>query len=345
MRTLSADDQAWLWEELAHAIRRGQPLPAALEDLAYANKGTARGRAACHLAGSLAAGESLSQTVARDETRFGPGAAATIESGERGSRLPEALESLAERIRIEGSFRHGITHAVLYPVFIAATALAVIGLIHFRILPWFRSMQEELDYGGAYGVGVLPVVLQIEAFALVLAPALILIVLYLIPPGVVPFRRLLDSARLRLPLVGGAMRRLLLARWCGSTGMLVAAGVPEPAAVRLAGKGAGNAYVDTVSRALGERVEKGVPLGQAMREESFFPASLAWMVESAERAGGHGDVWPVAREMYRGQAQRSAYVASVLLRVFFALVAFQVVLVTVLAILMPLMRLMRNLGG
>ena len=50
MKTLSGADLEWLWAEMAHAVRVAHPLPDALRELAKANPGTRRGKAAQRIA-------------------------------------------------------------------------------------------------------------------------------------------------------------------------------------------------------------------------------------------------------------------------------------------------------
>jgi len=344
MRTLSGADQEWLWSEMAHAVRTSQPLPEALRELARANPGTRRGAAAQRIAESLSSGKTLCQTIAEDRT-FPLGAAEALEGGQRSGRLEVVLESLAENARTEANFRLGIIHAIAYPAVVAVAGLAAGTFIQLRILPLFDQMYRELDVE-------LPILTKfglrgftIEAFGLLVASALALMLLYVVPARHVPFRGICDGLRLHLPLLGDVLRRFLLARWCGSMALLVRAGVPEPLAVRLAGRSTGHAGVEMQSLRLAEELEKGTPLAEAMEEKRFFPPPLVWMVSSSQRIGGHADVWPAAQDLYQTQGERLSYVASIVLRVLFIVLAILMVAVTVMSLFLPMIKLMNSLGG
>jgi len=344
MKTLSGADLEWFWAEMAHAARTAQPLHAALGELAKANPGTRRGRAAERIAGAMSSGKSLPQAVAEDGA-FPFGAAEALESGERGGRLEEVFESLSESARTEAYFRLSITHAIIYPAVIAVAALAVAMFMLTRIMPLFEQMFKEMNLE-------MPVLTKLAlggfvtgAFVLLTVPALMLALLYVVPPRCLPFRWVCDGLRLNLPLLGEVLRRFLLARWCGAMSLLVRAGVPEPQAVRLAGRSTGHAGVEALSQWLAGELEKGRPLGEAMEEKRFFPPPLVWMVSSSQKIGGHAGVWPAAQDLYRTQGERLSYVASVILRVAFIALAFLMVMVTVAALFLPLVRLMQSLGG
>ena len=345
MKVASAQDLEWLWEEIAHAVRQENPLPTALQELSRTHAGTRRGKIARRLGESLARGMTLSDAVAVEGKRLPAGAAAAIEAGERGGQLAQSLQALAENAHAEGSLRASITQAVAYPVVLAFASLGALLFINLSILPQFQEMWDEFDVQLPATTLMLPTFLPVASVALLLLPALTLTVLYLLPAGALPCRRLLDWARVELPVMGGVMRRLAVAQWCGTMSFLVRAGVPEPQAVRLAGESIGNTSLATISQAMGDRLDAGVRLGEAMGQKRFFPPPLTWMVQASEKAGGHQHVWAAAHELYCEQSQRRAYVVSVILRVIFVCLAFQMVALTLHALFGPLIQLLHCMGG
>ena len=343
MKTLSGFDQEWLWHELAHAVRQQRPLPTALREIAETHPDTTRGRIARELGGRLARGGTLSQAVAEMGDQFPPGVAAALEAGERARRLPEVLDALSCAARAQGAFRSSILYAVTYPLILGLSALAVLLFVNFGIRPDLETLAADLELPVSKPDEIVRVLMQAGAFAVLLVPALALLLLYVAPVRCMPFRRLLDGLRMKVPLVGGVVRHHLLSRWCAGVGMLVRAGVAESAAVRLAGESVGNVNVEAESGALSARLEEGFGMGAALEESRFFPPMLAWTVQAAERAGGHSHVWPVAEELYRRQGEASAGVMSVALRTLFVLAAFLAVGVTVYSFVAILMQLMNGL--
>jgi len=262
-----------------------------------------------------------------------------------GGRLDSVLESLAHNISVETNLRLSILHAVCYPLTVGIAAFAAVLFIQRVIVPRFGEMFRELDVS-------LPQMTQwvlsgalAEAFAVLLGFSVLLLLLYVLPPQKLPFRAFFDWMRVNVPMVGRVLRRFFLARWCGTMGVLVNAGVPEAQAVRLAGRSTGHAGFEAQSEWIAAELEKGRPLAEAMGAKSFFPPMLSWMVGASQKAGGHAAIWPAAQELYRAQGERLSHVTSVVLRVVFLLLVVQVVGVTVLALFLPLIKLMNSLGG
>jgi len=331
--------------ELAHAVRRETPLTETLTALAASNAGTRRGATAERLADAVGSGMSLSEAVKSEGKRFGPGVAVSIEAGEKCGNLAEVLDGLAENARAEWGFRDAILVAVTYPLALTLVALVAVVFINFKLWPMFQEMFDELDVTLPVLTEIAPTFLQFEAFLLLLAPAVVLIALYVVPSRLLPFRVAIDVVRMRLPVVGTVMHSMLLSRWCRAMGMLVSARVDEPTAVRLSGESAGNACVRRVSGRVAEALSEGATLADAMTKYWFFPEPLVWVVGAGKDAGGHAHVWETASSLYEKRAESTARIMSVILRVVFVLLALQIVAVTVLAAFLPLIQLMNSLGG
>jgi len=344
MSRLSGADQEWLLSEMAHAVRTGEPLPETLSELAKANPGTRRGGAAHRISGALSSGLTLNQAVDK-ETCFPLGVVEAIAGGERGGRLDFVLESLAQNVGAEVNLRRSILHAICYPLTVGIGSFAAMLCIQSFIVPRFAELYRELDISLPEMTKWVMNGALAGALTALLGFSVLLLLLYILPPQKLPLRAFSDWLRVKVPLVGSVLCRFFLARWCGTMAVLVNAGVPEPQAVRLAGRSTGHAGFEAQSERIAAELEKGRPLAEAMGARSLFPPMLAWMIGASQKAGGHAAVWPAAQELYRAQGERLSYVTSVVLRVVFFLLAVEMVFATESALFLPLVRLMKSLGG
>lgn len=342
---LSGSDLEWLFGELAHAARRGKPLAPFLAELARAEEGTSRGRAAARLAQHLAEGRPLSAAVAADARRYPPGSDAAIEAGERSGRLPEALTAMAETAQIEGELKHRISYVLIYPIAVAsACSVIMIGMMGY-VLPTFQHMFDELNLELPILTQILPTVVLVTAVVGIFIPACLCALLFLLSLPWTPGRRALDYLRFHTPVLNRPVRYTLLSRWCSTAGVLFAAGAPEAGVVWLAGQSTGNATVQQLSERMALRLEAGAPLSQAMLSESFFPPVLSWMVEMSSSAGGHVGVWPMVHSLYRDHARIGAAFFAMALGIFFLCVVGALAALSVLALFLPLIKITTLLGG
>ncbi len=265
-----------------------------------------------------------------------------LAAGERAGRLPEVLDSLAQDARMVDTLRYNITYAIAYPCLLALFALGLLFALHLLLLPGFERMFRELDINLPFLTRYMPIIAPVEAVVLLVLPALALMLLYVVP-FVIPVG--LDGVRLKVPIVGRLFHRMLLARWCRMAGLLFVAGVPEPEAVRIIGRASGNRIVRKMSDRMAIALEAGVPMESVMAsEQSFFPPMLTWSAGAATASGGHARIWPVAEELYRRQARSSSAIVGVVLRLFFPVVAYQIIGMSLVAQFLPLFKLMNFIG-
>jgi len=342
MFRLSKSNLEWLWAELSLAIRQEKSVPEALEKLSQRAFGGARAQVAERLAAAVNAGKPLSQAVAEQGRTFPPGTAEMLAAGERTGRLPEVLDSLAQDARMVDTLRYNITYAIAYPCLLALFALGLLLYLRLALFPMFYAMYDEMRVTLPAMTRYMPIIVEVEIGALLVLPALALMLLYVVP-FTIPIA--LDGVRLKVPVIGRLMHRMLLARWCRMAGLLFSAGVPEPEAVRIIGRASGNRVVRRMADRMAVELESGVPMEQVMATEyRFFPPMLTWSAGAATASGGHARIWPVAEDLYRRQAQTRSVVVSAVLRLFFPLVAYQVIGMTMVALFLPLIRLMSFIG-
>ncbi len=342
MFRLSKSNLEWLWAELSLAVRQEKSVPGALDKLSQRAFEGPRARLAQQLAAAVNSGKPLSQAVAEQGRRFPPGTAEILAAGERTGRLSEVLDSLAQDARMVDTLRYNITYAILYPCILALFALGLLVYMRVVVFPMFYRMFVELDVCLPTLTLLMPTIAQVEIGVLLIFPALVLMVLYVMP-FTIPVA--LDGMRLKVPVIGRLIHRMLLARWCRMAGLLFSAGVPEPEAVRIIGRASGNRIVQKMADRMALRLEAGEPLEQVMATEHFFfPPMLTWSAGAASASGGHARIWPMAEELYRRQAQTRSVVVSAVLRLYFPLVVYQVIGLALVALFLPFTKIFWSIG-
>jgi type II secretory pathway component PulF len=99
-------------------------------------------------------------------------------------------------------------------------------------------------------------------------------------------RRLLDRAVLRLPIVGGIVRKTLTIRFCRTLGSLLANGIAVPAALNLTREVMGNEEAAGVVAAMGQELRKGSDLAKLMETSRLFPPIVIAVMRTGEETGG-----------------------------------------------------------
>jgi type II secretory pathway component PulF len=175
----------------------------------------------------------------------------------------------------------------VYPIVLTIMAAAILIFLLTYFIPKFSLMFEE--FGGTLPV-LTQAIVSVSQFvihyglilmALVMASVIVLQRLLNRDDG----RRMMERLFLNTPLLGTAIGRFALVRFCRMLGTLVAAGVPLIAALRTSKEAIGNQILaETVTSAI-EKVSHGQSLSRSLSDcPELFPAAVIEMVAVAEES-------------------------------------------------------------
>ncbi len=94
-----------------------------------------------------------------------------------------------------------------------------------------------------------------------------------------------DGMKLRMPVVGGLVRKISLARFTRTFGTLVAAGVPILSALDIVADTAGNEVVSREVKKSRSAIKEGETIAKPLSESKLFPSMLVQMISVGEETG------------------------------------------------------------
>jgi len=275
--------------QLANLLAAGVPLSRALSILSREAAKPAAARLWATVHDQVSGGMALADALAQHPRAFPPVYVAMVRAGETGGFLDVVLEQIATFRAREQDLKEKVTSAMLYPAILSVLATGILVFLLIYFIPRFSTMFSE--YGGSLPGLTKAIVAISEAavrywFVLVLVVVLIVFVVQR-TTATEEGRRVRERLMLRMPLMGRAVARFALVRFCRMLGTLVGAGVPLIAALRVAKEAIGNQVLaDTVEDAIDD-VQRGTPLARSLEGcRVLFPASVIEMVSVAEESGG-----------------------------------------------------------
>ncbi len=275
--------------QLANLLAAGVPLSRALSILSREASKPAAGKLWATVHDQVSGGMALAEALGQNPRAFPPVYVAMVRAGETGGFLDVVLDQIATFRAREQELKEKITSAMLYPAILSVLATGILVFLLIYFIPRFSTMFAE--YGGSLPSLTKAIVAVSEMvvrywFVLVLAVALGVFVIQR-TTATEEGRRVLERTMLRMPLMGRAVARFALVRFCRMLGTLVGAGVPLVAALRVAKEAIGNQVLaDTVDSAIDD-VQRGASLARSLEGcRVLFPASVIEMVSVAEESGG-----------------------------------------------------------
>ncbi|MGV8118697.1 MAG: type II secretion system F family protein [Candidatus Xenobiia bacterium LiM19] len=336
--SVSRDNLAFSLTQLATLLSAGMTLTAAIDSLVMQVEDKGLSRAFARLRSHIAEGKSLAKAMEGDKI-FPPLLVRMIESGESVGNLELILERYADFLEKESGAVKKIIGALVYP---AVIMTASFGLIFFILTYVAPTLVEVFEGFGKKLPFITAVIIALGTFLkkYIILIAILLVGAVFIYLRYIP-RRIKDTIKARLPLVGRAYRYLVLSRWARTLGMLHGGGVTLLKALETARGVVDNVVFEEELKTVEKSVEKGQSLSLALSRLTFFPPLLIQMVETGQQSGELEKMMNVVANFYEKEMDRRLSVFFQLLEPLLILVLGVVVGFVVVSILLPIFEINR----
>ena len=97
-------------------------------------------------------------------------------------------------------------------------------------------------------------------------------------------KRIFESYRMKIPLIGNAMRMVAISRFCRILGTLLANGVPLLQSLIISKDATGSALMAVQIEKAIESVREGKSLSEPLRQGNLFPPQILAMLTTAEES-------------------------------------------------------------
>jgi type II secretory pathway component PulF len=332
--------------QVAALAQAGLPLASGLRALAE-EVPSGRVRRALHaLSGRLEAGASL-DTVLAQAPRWVPAPLRALLTAAVGSgNLGLLLDRYLTLSRVNRDLRRRLWLTLAYPVVLIGAALGVVAFFVLWLVPQFKDIFE--------GFGVeLPVVttslLLASDFVLEHGLAISLGMLFVVVLLVIGVPLLVGRANLRrvshvIPLLGSMLQFSGLAAFCHFLALLLEARVRLPEALRLSGASCGDSSLKDHAWSLAKGVEEGLSLVDATFGLPHFPQTLMHVFRWQTRGDAFADILRANAEVYEARAKTQSGMLAGIIEPFVLIGIAVVVGGVVIAMFMPLIKLLNELS-
>lgn len=346
---LSADDLITLNEEIAGMARAGLPLDQGLAALAREMGHGRLRRVTAQLAADLQAGHPLPEALKRQGNKVPPFYAAVVSAGIRTGRVADVLGTLTLYTRSIADMRATVLSALFYPALVIVVALVLFTFVALVPHPQYEKLFNEFKLQtpaltrAVLTIGKHPLLYVAVPFLVILG---ILVALRLVLWSTAAGQRTWIRIVYAIPIVGTLIRAARLSAFTELLAILVDKTVPLPEAFRLAGAASSDPSLAEGARRVEDDLTRGDTLGEVLHRQGLVPELVAWMTAVGEMRGSLGPTLHQVALHYRRQAElRAGVLKSILPPVFVLFTAGIAVTLFVIAIMLPLLQLLRGLSG
>jgi len=277
-------DVGVMYGQMADLLRAGVPLLRALETIARAGVSERISRSLRRIAEGVSGGKTLADAMAEQPGVFTPLHIAMVRAGEKAGFLEDVLGNLSDFIERVDELRGRIRGAMIYPILLTMLAMSVTIFILTWVVPRFKLVFGGRDLPALTKLMFSLSDLLLESWPLVLGGVVLAV---LVIGGMVrsPWgRRMWESWRLRIPVIGKVTRTISITRFCRILGTMLANGVPILQALAISKDATGSVILADRIEQAAESVRAGETLSQPLRAGGLFPAQILEMIAVAEES-------------------------------------------------------------
>jgi type IV pilus assembly protein PilC len=268
-------------------IDAGLPLVQCLEILGSQQENRTLQKVLFQVRQDVESGSTLADALRKHPKAFDDLYCNMVAAGEAGGILDTILQRLAQYIEKIVKLRAAIRSAMVYPTAVILIAVGVVWVILWKVIPTFATLFEGLGASLPLPTRITIALSRfIGAWWWMIIGSVVLTIVMLMRYHKTPAgRRQIDGALLKIPVLGGVLRKIAVARFCRTLGTLVSSGVPILEALEITARTSGNAIVEDAIMATRKSVEEGKTIAEPLKSSTVFPPMVVQMVAVGEQTG------------------------------------------------------------
>jgi type IV pilus assembly protein PilC len=280
-------DTAVFFRQFSVMIDAGLPLVQCLEILAANQENQIFQKCLTGVRQSVEGGSTLSNAMRQFPKIFDDLTTNMIEAGEAGGILDTILQRLATYVEKAVKLKSAVKSALIYPVSVISIACLVVGCLLKFVVPifanMFNSMGVDLPLPTKIVIGLSNFVGRFWWLMLAVCVITFVGVKYIRkdPKG----RFMFDKMLLNLPVLGGVLRKIAVARFTRTLGTLITSGVPILEGLSITARTSGNAVLEDALMKVRKAVEEGRTIVDPLKECGVFPNMVTQMIGVGEATG------------------------------------------------------------
>jgi len=332
-------------------IDAGLPLVQCLDILAQQQENKHFQQVLLQVRQDVEEGSTLAAAMARHPKVFDQLYSNMVEAGETGGILDIILQRLSTFIEKIVKLKRDVMSAMIYPAVVVVIAVAVIAVIMIFVIPQFQNIfmgllgpGEALPLPTRIVVGISDFIAGwggLAIFVALIGTGIGLRTYYRTPNG----RRAIDRASLKVPLFGGILRKIAVARFSRTLSTLLSSGVPILQSLDITARTAGNVVIEEAILKVRAGVERGESFVDPLKATEVFPHMVAQMIGIGEQTGALDAMLGKIADFYEQEVD--AAIANLLTLIEPVMIGFLGVTIgsIVIAMYLPLFTLIGKLAG
>lgn len=274
--------------DMEQMSRAGIPMADGLRDLRDTLENARFREILTTMCEDMESGKVLSQCMSAHPETFDKVFVSLIRAGEQTGRIAEVFKNLADALKWQDELASQTKKLLLYPTMVLVVVSGVILFLLTYLVPQVTTLLKTMNVEMPLQTRLLIIVSQtIQSYW----PILLAVPIALGTGLALAVRRnpraayAWDYAKLRLPVIGPILQKIILARFASFFALMYESGITILDAMKTSEEIAGNRYIaDGLMRA-GQQVSAGQSLTESFHDLGLLPALVLRMLRTGENTG------------------------------------------------------------
>jgi type IV pilus assembly protein PilC len=325
--------------DLEQISRSGIPLVEGLRDLRNGIDNPRFREILSSVLEDIESGKMLSQGLAAFPQVFSPVFVSLIRAGEQSGKLVEVFESLAKALKWEDELVAQTRKLLMYPSIVLVVVLGVVSFLLVYLVPQvvtlLKTMGLALPLQTRILIGLSNFVVNYWFICLALPVIAVAASTFVLRTNA-KARYYFDYLKLRLPLTGSILQKIILARFASFFALMYESGITVLDAIKSGEDIVGNRVIADGLRRAGQQIGGGESLSEAFQNLGLFPPLVIRMMRVGENTGALDTALLNVNYFYERDVRESIDKALKLLEPTMTLVLGGILALILFAVLTPI---------
>lgn len=345
-RKISRDELAQFCFYVERLVSGGVPLLEGLSDVRDSVSNPTLRNTIGLLISDIEQGVTLSQAMGQYPKIFDEVFVALVEAGEQSGELDTVLRNIGENIRWQADILKRMRKVFTYPIFALVVMLgATYGLMVLvvpKMTTLLKTLGQELP---PYTLALIATSEFLQEYLVQMCVGVLLLVAAMrLSTKVIPgLDYYIDKVKLRMPILGPVMEKLLMSRFSNIFGMIYASGISVIDGLKISKGAMGNKFMAKGLDGVIETIVEGSTLTNAFRESGLFPPLVLRMIRLGETTGGVDQAMQQIKSYYDRDANEAIEAAQAAIGPIMMLFIAGLMVWVIVAVYSPLYDLISNI--
>ncbi len=270
-----------------------------------------------------------------------------INAGEISGSLDVVLARLASYREKTQKLKRKIIGSLMYPATVILVSCTILAGIMIFIIPKFAKMFEEMGValpGLTLGLIIVSNFL-ITYWYLIFGIPIAYLVIFKLIEKIEKIKIITDKLKFKIPVFGNLINKSVISRFARTLATLISSGVPILEALQNSKDVTGNLAMSKSVERIHDSIREGESIAKPLRESKICDAMVINMVEIGEQTGELDTMLTKVADSYDNDIDNLVESMMSMLEPFIIVFLGGSVGTIVVALFMPLIKLMSNLGA